>query len=74
MSLHNLTLQFINNVKPTVATGMSAVAVSSNTLVLLDQIKGVAAAVTVIIGVPTAILVLIYWVVKVRRQIRDNRD
>ena len=71
---HGLLTQFIDNVKPTVATAIGATAVGSNALVLLEQIKGYAALVTVLLGVPTAALVLIYWAVKVWRQIRDNRD
>lgn len=74
MSVQNLLAQFIDNVKPTVATGIGATAVGSNAMVMMDQIKGVAAFATVILGVPTAALVLIYWAVKVWRLIRDRRD
>lgn len=72
--VHNLIAQFIDNVKPTVATAIGATAVGSNALVLMEQIKGIAAFATVILGVPTAALVLIYWAVKVWRLIRDHRD
>ena len=74
MSLNDMTTQFVDRASPMFATTMGATAVGSNVLVLLEQIKGYAALVTVLLGVPTAALVLIYWAVKVWRQIRENRD
>lgn len=74
MSIANITTQFVDRASPMFATTMGATAVGSNILVLLEQIKGYAALVTVLLGVPTAALVLIYWAVKVWRQIRENRD
>lgn len=72
--VHNLLGSFIDNVKPTVATAIGGAAVGSNALVLMEQIKGIAALATVILGVPTAALVLIYWAVKVYRLVRDHRE
>lgn len=62
------------DMRPSAATFIGATAVGSNALVLMDQIKGIAAFATVIMGVPTAALILLYWAVKVWRQIRQGKD
>lgn len=74
MSANDFANSLVDGMKPTVATGLGATAVGSNALVLMDQIKGVAAFATVILGVPTAALILIYWAVKVWRLVRKNGD
>lgn len=61
-------VQILESMKPTVVNAVGAMAVGSNTLVLMEHIKGIAATITVALGVPTALLVLIYWVLKVRRE------
>lgn len=72
---HVITLTTeLMEMRPSSATFLGATAVGSNALVLMDQIKGVAAFATVIMGVPTAALLLIYWSVKVWRQIRQGKD
>lgn len=74
MSLNDMTINFVDRASPMFATTLGATAVGSNVLVLLEQIKGYAAVATVLLGVPTAALVLVYWAVKVWRQLRENRD
>jgi len=71
MRITQTAMTVFDNVKPTMATLLGASAVGSNALVLMDQIRGIAAAVTVCLGVPTAILVLIYWAIKVWREWRN---
>lgn len=67
-NLPQQSVQILESFKPTVVTTFGAMAVGSNTLVLMEHIKGIAATVTVALGVPTALLVLIYWALKVRRE------
>jgi hypothetical protein len=75
MSLvQNFTTNLVESMRPSAATFIGATAVGSNALVLMDQIKGAAAFLTVILGVPTAALILIYWAVKVWRLIRHGKE
>lgn len=62
----------VDQIKPTVVTLFGSLAVGSNALVLLNEIKGVAAAVTVILGVPTAIFMCVYWAIKTWREWRKS--
>jgi hypothetical protein len=72
--LQNFTTSLVESMRPSAATFLGATAFGSNALVLMDQIKGAAALITVVLGVPTAALILVYWGVKVYRQIRHGQD
>jgi len=67
-------MQYIESINPVRATLFSGVPILGNVLVWLEAIKGPAAAITVILGVPTGILVLIYWAVKIRNEIRAGKS
>jgi len=62
----------IDSIRPTYATIVTGVSVASQGAVWSDAIRGWASAVTVVVGVPTSILMLIYWVIKVRRTINQG--
>lgn len=53
-------------------TILAATAISSNAAVWMDYIKGWAAVATVVLGVPTSILILTYWFLKVRHELRED--
>lgn len=46
----------------------------ANVQVWMDNVKGWAAVVTVVLGVPTAILILTYWALKVRKEWKETSD
>ena len=65
----------IIEVKPTIATFIGLIAGGSNAAVWLDAIKGWAAVITVILGAPTALMIMVYWVLKVRYEWKNrNKD
>ena len=59
-------------IQPTIATLLGLVAGGGNAAVWLDAIKGWAAVITVILGAPTAFLIMVYWVLKVRHEWRNR--
>lgn len=63
-------MQYIESINPVRATLFSGVPILGNVLVWLEAIKGPAAAITVLLGVPTGILVIIYWAVKIRNEVK----
>lgn len=65
-------MQYIESINPVRATMVSGLPVLGHVLVWLEAIKGPAAAITVLLGVPTGILVIIYWAVKIRNEVRDG--
>lgn len=62
----------IESIRPMFVTLISALTISGNAAVWLDAIKGWAAVFTVALGAPTAVLVLVYWVLKVRYEWRNR--
>jgi len=64
----------VDSIKPTLATVVGLVAGGGNAAVWLDAIKGWAAVITIILGAPTALLILIYWVLKVRFEWRGRNN
>lgn len=62
----------VDHIKPTVVTFFGSLAIGSNFLVLLEEIKGWAAAITVILGAPTAAFMCAYWGVKAYREWRKK--
>lgn len=65
--LHNsMIARIMAETKPTFMTGLGVVSAGGNIAVWMDVIKGWAAFATVLIGVPTAILILCYWAIKTR--------
>ena len=67
------TLHTISGTKPTIATALSGV----NTVALLevwrDSIQEWAAVFTLLLGVPTAVLILCYWGIKVKMLWKEYR-
>lgn len=61
-----------NAVKPSLATLISGTVAASNLAVWQDAIKGWAAFITVIVSVPTALAILVYWLFKIRREWKDR--
>lgn len=61
-----------NAVKPSLATLISGTVAVSNLAVWQDAIKGWAAFITVIVSVPTAFAILVYWLFKIRREWLDR--
>lgn len=59
-------------IKPSLATLISGTVAASNLAVWQDAIKGWAAFITVIVSVPTAIAILVYWLFKIRREWLDR--
>ncbi len=70
--LNNMTNYLLDSTKPTFATLAGVLAYGGNAAVWLDAIKGWAAVITVILGAPTALLVLIYWFMKVKREWKNR--
>lgn len=66
--MKNMNETIFDSIRPLPITIIGATSVGSNALVLMEQIKGVAAFITVMLGVPTAALVLAYWIIKVWRE------
>jgi hypothetical protein len=56
-------------IRPMWAVMLSTASSAANAITWLDHVKGWAAAATVIIGVPTAVLMLVYWILKVRHEL-----
>ena len=61
-----------NTIRPSLATVVTAMGAAGNLAVWQETIKGWAAFATVIISVPTAFAVLIYWLFKLRREWLDR--
>lgn len=61
-----------NSLRPSIATVVTAAGTVGNVAVWQEAIKGWAAFVTVLISVPTAIVVLFYWLFKLRREWLDR--
>ena len=59
-------------VKPSLATLVSGTVAATNLAVWQEAIKGWAAFITVLVSVPTAIAILIYWLFKIRREWIDR--
>lgn len=59
-------------IKPSIATLVSGTVAASNIAVWQEAIKGWAALITVIVSVPTAFAILIYWLFKIRREWLDR--
>lgn len=83
MITHNLFSRFISGmanqidgisaaIKPSLATLASGAVAATNLAVWQETIKGWAAFVTVVVSVPTAIAILIYWLFKIRREWIDR--
>lgn len=53
-------------VKPTVATFISGVTIFADAAVWQEQIKGWAGTITILLGAPTALCLLAYWILKTR--------
>ena len=64
----------VDSIKPTMATVAGLIAGGGNAAVWLDAIKGWAAVLTVILGAPTAFLILIYWILKVRSEWKNRNN
>lgn len=64
----------ISELKPTLVATATGINIFANVQVFLDNVKGWSAVVTVVLGVPTAILILAYWVLKVRKEWRGMGD
>lgn len=56
----------MDNMSPKFATFLASVNLFANVSVWMEAIKGWAAVFTVLLGVPTAILIMVYWALKVR--------
>ena len=61
-----------NSIRPSLATVVTTAGAVGNLAVWQEAIKGWAAFATVLISVPTAIVVLVYWLFKLRREWLDR--
>ena len=59
--------------KPTFATSLSGLWAIAEIGVWQDVIKGWAALITVVIGVPTAVFICAYWALKFFKEWRNTR-
>ena len=59
-------------IKPSLATLISGTVAATNLAVWQEAIKGWAAFITVLVSVPTALAILIYWLFKIRREWIDR--
>lgn len=68
--------KLITDIKPVLAAAIGAAATGGNLAVWMDLIKGWAAFFTVVIGAPTALLILCYWIIKVSKawKFRNQKD
>lgn len=68
--------KLLTDTKPTMAALIGAAATGGNIAVWMDAIKGWAAFFTVVIGAPTALLILCYWAIKLRKawKFRNQKD
>jgi hypothetical protein len=69
--MHKL-IESYTDLNPKIAGTLGMVAGTANSLVWTDAIKGWAATATVLIGVPTAALMLVYWALKVRSEWKSS--
>lgn len=74
--IYNMLLKFssLTEMRPSIASFISTLAIGGPAAVWMDVIKGWAAFFTVLLGVPTAILILIYWALKVRNEWKNRKD
>lgn len=71
--IHNLNTS-MQEVKPLLATAAAAASSASQVAIWMDVIKGWAALITVVIGVPTAIMIMVYWAVKAKKAWLHRND
>lgn len=60
--------------KPATLTVLGGVNIIAQMQVWMDNLKGWAALITVLIGVPTGILIFIYWALKVQQAFKDKKN
>lgn len=63
-----------HQIKPAVATAGAAVTVAGEAAVWQNVIQGWAALITVVIGVPTALIILSYWLLRLRKAWKHRND
>jgi hypothetical protein len=56
------------DIKPTIATAFSGLNIIANASVWLDAVRGTAALITLVLSVPTAFFILLYWMIKARSE------
>lgn len=61
----------ISSIRTVFATITTVVTTGANVAVWRDLIQGWAAAITIVIGAPTALLILVYWYLKVRKAFKE---
>ncbi len=68
--------KLVTDTKPVLAAAVGAVATGGNLAVWMELIKGWAAFFTIVIGAPTAFLILCYWALKVHKawKFRNQKD
>lgn len=71
-----MMIKGITEIKPFAAGFLGMASAGGNLAVWMDLIKGWAAFATVIIGAPTALLILCYWAIKVGKawKFRNQKD
>lgn len=70
----NVAAQAHDQVKPALATVAAATSTTAQVAVITDVIQGWAAVITVVIGIPTAIMIMLYWGLKVRKAWAHRND
>ena len=63
----------ISEIKPHMATFFGGLQIAASVGVWLESIQGIAALITVLISVPTAILALVYCVYQVKMIIKKSK-
>lgn len=63
----------VGGVSPIMATIATVITTAANSAVWLNEMKDWAATITIIVGAPTAVLLLIYWFIKVADAIQAHR-
>ncbi len=59
---------------PALATFLGGVNILASVAVWTESVKGWAALITVILGVPTSICILLYWVLKLKHEWKDKKN
>lgn len=63
----------VGGLSPLWATIATVITTAANSAVWLNEMKDWAATITIIVGAPTAVLLLIYWFIKVADAIQAHR-
>lgn len=67
-----MTLERITYLKPTFAATLTGLTTAGNIATWAEFLKGWAAVAAVVISVPTGLCMLIYWLLKARKEWRER--